>query len=149
MAPRRRQPIDRPRLIVTPQYCVGWVRQLENMALAVPAEVASHLPERARELIGYSIHPPFMGMSTAFIRGGCCGRTDWCLRAPLPHAALFRSGRGPRRNPRVRLEHDALIALLRNIGDGGDVFRRAAIVDEIARLAVFVAGNVGIVAGEP
>ena len=52
---------DRPRLIITPQYCVGWVRQLENMALAVPAEVASNLPERARELIGYSIHPPFMG----------------------------------------------------------------------------------------
>ena len=52
---------DRPRLIITPQYCVGWVRQLENMALAVPAEVANKLPERARELIGYSIHPPFMG----------------------------------------------------------------------------------------
>src|SRR5438093_4513101 len=52
---------DRPRLIITPQYCVGWVRQLENMALAVPGEVASKLPERARELIGYSIHPPFMG----------------------------------------------------------------------------------------
>ena len=31
---------DRPRLIITPQYCVGWVRQLENMALAVPAELA-------------------------------------------------------------------------------------------------------------
>ena len=52
---------DRPRLIITPQYCVGWVRQLENMALAVPAELATRLPERARELIGYSIHPPFMG----------------------------------------------------------------------------------------
>ena len=52
---------DRPRLIITPQYCVGWVRQLENMALAVPAEMADKLPERARELIGYSIHPPFMG----------------------------------------------------------------------------------------
>lgn len=52
---------DRPRLIVTPQYCAGWVRQLENMSLAVPAEVAETLPERARELIGYSIHPPFMG----------------------------------------------------------------------------------------
>jgi ectoine hydroxylase-related dioxygenase (phytanoyl-CoA dioxygenase family) len=52
---------DRPRLIVTPQYCVGWVRQLENMSLAVPAECAEKLPERARELIGYSIHPPFMG----------------------------------------------------------------------------------------
>ena len=31
---------DRPRLIVTPQYCAGWVRQLENMSLAVPADVA-------------------------------------------------------------------------------------------------------------
>ena len=52
---------DRSRLIITPQYCVGWVRQLENMALAVPAELAKKLPERARELIGYSIYPPFMG----------------------------------------------------------------------------------------
>src|SRR6266404_6605980 len=52
---------DRPRLIITPQYCVGWVRQLENMALAVPAELAEKLPERARDLIGYSIHPPFIG----------------------------------------------------------------------------------------
>jgi ectoine hydroxylase-related dioxygenase (phytanoyl-CoA dioxygenase family) len=52
---------NRPRLIITPQYCAGWVRQLENMSLAVPAEVAEKLPERARELIGYSIHPPFMG----------------------------------------------------------------------------------------
>jgi ectoine hydroxylase-related dioxygenase (phytanoyl-CoA dioxygenase family) len=31
------------------------------MALAVPTEFAEKLPERARELIGYSIHPPFMG----------------------------------------------------------------------------------------
>jgi ectoine hydroxylase-related dioxygenase (phytanoyl-CoA dioxygenase family) len=52
---------DKPRLIITPQYCVGWMRQLENMCLAVPPDVAERLPERARELIGYSIHPPFMG----------------------------------------------------------------------------------------
>src|ERR1700712_157036 len=52
---------DRPRLIITPQYCAGWVRQLENMSLAVPAELAEKLPERARELIGYSTPPPFMG----------------------------------------------------------------------------------------
>ncbi len=52
---------DRPRLIITPQYCAGWVRQLENMVLAVPPEIAATLPERARELLGYSIHPPFMG----------------------------------------------------------------------------------------
>jgi ectoine hydroxylase-related dioxygenase (phytanoyl-CoA dioxygenase family) len=52
---------DKPRLIITPQYCPGWTRQLENMALAVPPKIAATLPERARELIGYSIHPPFMG----------------------------------------------------------------------------------------
>jgi ectoine hydroxylase-related dioxygenase (phytanoyl-CoA dioxygenase family) len=65
---------DRPRLIITPQYCAGWVRQLENMSLAVPAELAEKLPERARELIGYSIHPPFMGHVDAFIPSDCCGR---------------------------------------------------------------------------
>ena len=31
------------------------------MALAVPPQTAARLPARARELIGYSIHPPFMG----------------------------------------------------------------------------------------
>jgi ectoine hydroxylase-related dioxygenase (phytanoyl-CoA dioxygenase family) len=43
------------------KYCVGWVRQLENMCLALPPEIANKLPERVRELVGYSIHPPFMG----------------------------------------------------------------------------------------
>jgi len=52
---------DKPRTIITPQYCVGWARQLENMLLAVPPEKAAKLPRRARELIGYSIHSPFMG----------------------------------------------------------------------------------------
>lgn len=50
-----------PRLIVTPQYCPGWARQLENMAMTMTPEQAAKLPERARELVGYSIHPPFMG----------------------------------------------------------------------------------------
>lgn len=52
---------NQPRLIITPQYCPGWTRTLENMSLAVPPAIAATLPERARELIGYSIHPPFMG----------------------------------------------------------------------------------------
>jgi ectoine hydroxylase-related dioxygenase (phytanoyl-CoA dioxygenase family) len=52
---------DKPRTIITPQYCVGWARQLENMVLAVPPEIAAKLPKRAQELIGYSIHAPFMG----------------------------------------------------------------------------------------
>lgn len=52
---------DAPRLIITPQYCPGWTRQLENMALATPPHIAKTLPVRAQELIGYSICPPFMG----------------------------------------------------------------------------------------
>ncbi|MEM8798863.1 MAG: phytanoyl-CoA dioxygenase family protein [Pseudomonadota bacterium] len=49
------------RLIITPQYAPGWARQLENMLLAVPPEIAKTLPRRARELIGYDIHGAFMG----------------------------------------------------------------------------------------
>ncbi|MEL6363901.1 MAG: phytanoyl-CoA dioxygenase family protein [Pseudomonadota bacterium] len=52
---------DAARLIITPQYCAGWARPLENMSLAVPPHIAKTLPERAQELLGYSIHAPFMG----------------------------------------------------------------------------------------
>lgn len=51
------------RWIVTPQYCVGWLRPLETMLLSVPPDRARALPQRVRELLGYSIHPPFMGYS--------------------------------------------------------------------------------------
>jgi ectoine hydroxylase-related dioxygenase (phytanoyl-CoA dioxygenase family) len=46
---------------VTPQYCPGWARQIENMMAAVPREIAATLPERTRQLMGYSIHGVFMG----------------------------------------------------------------------------------------
>ena len=50
------------RLGVTPQYCQPWLRQLENMALAVPPDAASRLSPRIQELLGYSIaEPSFMG----------------------------------------------------------------------------------------
>jgi len=52
---------SRSRLLVTPQYCPGWMRPLESMMAVIPREVAARLPQRARELVGYSIHPPFMG----------------------------------------------------------------------------------------
>ncbi|MDG2459936.1 MAG: phytanoyl-CoA dioxygenase family protein [Luminiphilus sp.] len=51
------------RWLVTPQYCAGWLRPLESMLVAVPPEKAAGLPRRVRELLGYSIHPPFMGYS--------------------------------------------------------------------------------------
>jgi ectoine hydroxylase-related dioxygenase (phytanoyl-CoA dioxygenase family) len=50
------------RLGVTPQYCQPWLRQLENMPLAVPPKKARGLSERVQELLGYSIaEPSFMG----------------------------------------------------------------------------------------
>lgn len=52
---------DRPRLIVTPQYCPGWARPLESMSLAVRPETVRSLPKRVRELLGYNIHAAFMG----------------------------------------------------------------------------------------
>jgi ectoine hydroxylase-related dioxygenase (phytanoyl-CoA dioxygenase family) len=49
-----------PRCALSPQYCQPWARQQENMILAVGAR-ASRYSERVRSLLGYSIHPPFMG----------------------------------------------------------------------------------------
>jgi ectoine hydroxylase-related dioxygenase (phytanoyl-CoA dioxygenase family) len=50
-----------PRLAVSNQYCEPWARQQENYTLAIPPERASQLSERVQALLGYSIHPPFMG----------------------------------------------------------------------------------------
>ncbi len=52
---------DSSRLIVTPQYCPGWARQLENIMAVTPRHVAASYPKRVRQLIGYSIHSSFMG----------------------------------------------------------------------------------------
>jgi len=56
---------DRSRCAFSNQYCQPWARQQENFVLGVPVEVAREMPERLRELLGYSIHPPFMGQLTA------------------------------------------------------------------------------------
>jgi ectoine hydroxylase-related dioxygenase (phytanoyl-CoA dioxygenase family) len=50
------------RLGITPQYCEPWIRQIENMALAVPPELARGYSERVQELLGYDIfEPTFIG----------------------------------------------------------------------------------------
>ncbi len=51
---------DVARCALSPQYCQPWARQQENMILAVGGR-ASRYSERIRALLGYSIHPPFMG----------------------------------------------------------------------------------------
>jgi ectoine hydroxylase-related dioxygenase (phytanoyl-CoA dioxygenase family) len=43
------------------QYCEPWARQQENFMLSVPRERTRKMSARLRQLLGYSIHPPFMG----------------------------------------------------------------------------------------
>ena len=50
------------RLAVTGQYCDPWLRQQENFLLELSKSQARELREPIRSLVGYSIHPPFMGM---------------------------------------------------------------------------------------
>jgi ectoine hydroxylase-related dioxygenase (phytanoyl-CoA dioxygenase family) len=52
---------DRARLGVVLHYAAGWLRPVENHVLAVPPEMARALPERLQELLGYNVHPPFIG----------------------------------------------------------------------------------------
>ncbi len=53
---------DATRLAITPQYCSPWMRQLENMTLAVPPDVAGGYSDRIQALLGYSVNDPgFMG----------------------------------------------------------------------------------------
>ena len=50
------------RLAITPQYCMPGLRQIENMALAVPPSIAGQYSPRIQEMLGYAtIDPGFMG----------------------------------------------------------------------------------------
>jgi ectoine hydroxylase-related dioxygenase (phytanoyl-CoA dioxygenase family) len=52
---------DRPRLGVLLEYAAGWLRPQENHVIAVPPHVVRTLEPRLQELLGYNIHPPFVG----------------------------------------------------------------------------------------
>ncbi len=52
---------DRYRLAVTAQFCAPWLRTQENMSLSVPPEIVAQLQDPLPSLLGYQIHPPFMG----------------------------------------------------------------------------------------
>ncbi|MBN7798633.1 phytanoyl-CoA dioxygenase family protein [Parahaliea mediterranea] len=53
---------DNARLAVTCQYCEPWLRTQENYFLGTPLEVVREVSEDIRRMLGYSIHPPFIGM---------------------------------------------------------------------------------------
>jgi ectoine hydroxylase-related dioxygenase (phytanoyl-CoA dioxygenase family) len=52
---------EQPRLGVLLEYAAGWLRPQENHLLAVPKDVVRALDPRLQELLGYNIHPPFVG----------------------------------------------------------------------------------------
>ena len=52
---------DRPRLGTILEYVAGWLRPQENHVLAVPQDIVRTVPQRLQELLGYNIHPPFVG----------------------------------------------------------------------------------------
>lgn len=54
-----------PRTAFSNQYCQPWARPQENFILGVPTEVARAMPPALQALLGYSIHPPFIGQLTA------------------------------------------------------------------------------------
>lgn len=51
-----------PRLAVTCQYCEPWLRTQENYFLCMSKETLRDVSEDMKRMLGYSIHPPFIGM---------------------------------------------------------------------------------------
>jgi hypothetical protein len=51
----------RERLAVTAQYCEPWLRPMEAFTLSVSREIARTVSDDIRRMLGYSIHPPFVG----------------------------------------------------------------------------------------
>ncbi|MFI2758358.1 phytanoyl-CoA dioxygenase family protein [Streptomyces echinatus] len=51
-----------PRLALTAQYCRPWLRPQEAFTLSTSRDTVRAVSEDIRRMLGYSIHPPFMGM---------------------------------------------------------------------------------------
>lgn len=52
---------DETRLAVTAQYCEPWLRPQEAFTLSTPRATVRTVSENIRRMLGYSIHPPFVG----------------------------------------------------------------------------------------
>jgi len=49
------------RLGLTAQYCEPWCRTVENCFLSIPVESIKQCSAQVQDLLGYSLHGPFMG----------------------------------------------------------------------------------------
>ena len=61
---------DRYRRALSTSYCCGWLRPVENVYTTVPPEIASGLPRRAQELLGYALY------DASSVGGGYLGYHD-------------------------------------------------------------------------
>ncbi|MUL66729.1 phytanoyl-CoA dioxygenase [Mycobacterium sp. CBMA 234] len=52
---------DGSRLAVTAQYCEPWLRPQEAFTLSMTRDTVRRVSEDIRRMLGYSIHPPFIG----------------------------------------------------------------------------------------
>ncbi len=52
---------DAPRLALTAQYCEPWLRPQEAFTLSMTRDTVRAVSEDIRRMLGYSIHPPFIG----------------------------------------------------------------------------------------
>jgi hypothetical protein len=50
------------RRAVSAQYCQPWLRGQENLFLGTPRDVVKAVSPAIKSMLGYSLHPPFMGM---------------------------------------------------------------------------------------
>ena len=73
------------------QYSLGWLRQEENLHLAVPPELARTLPDRLARLVGYEFGGPFCG----FVHGDD------------PHRLIEEAPRAERRHSTPELDEAA------------------------------------------
>jgi ectoine hydroxylase-related dioxygenase (phytanoyl-CoA dioxygenase family) len=53
------------RTAISNQYCEPWARQQENFFLSIAKEKVAQMSPRLQSMLGYSVHPPFMGQVTA------------------------------------------------------------------------------------
>ena len=50
------------RLAITAQYCEPWLRPQEAFTLSTNRDTVRAVSEDIRRMLGYSVHPPFVGM---------------------------------------------------------------------------------------
>ena len=89
-----------PRTGIAIQYSLGWLRQEENLHLAIPPERAKQLPERLQDLVGYDFGAPYLG----FVNGDDPGRLLGRYPERLPNFSRPEIDEAAAKLKRLRLD---------------------------------------------